>query len=158
MRSCPGRRYMSSGCFAFKGLNLAASVTLMLALGLRNMNVEDISWGSFEIFQLDAGGRPFWCLSNKRSPYVGRVSSRRKMDKVESLREFTPHKNVFFCPFVAISLRRFYLLSRGRIKLPNMTNWMKYEKAETDDEEGGTSEKVVSGIGLFLPMVSQQSA
>jgi len=38
-----------------------------------------------------------------------------------------------------------------------MTNWMKYEKAETDDEEGGTSEKVVSGIGLFLPMVSQRS-
>ena len=123
----------------FKGLNLAAGVTLMLAFGLRNMNVEDASWGSFEIFQLDAGGRPFWYLSNKRSPWVGRVSTLRKMDKVESLREFIPHKNVFFCPFVAISLRRFYLLSMGQIKLPNVAYWMKHEKEETEDEDRSKS-------------------
>ena len=77
--------------------------------------------------------------------------------KVESLREFIAHKNVFFCPFVAISLRRFYLLSTRQIELPNMTNWMKHEKAETEDEDRIKSEKVVSGIGCFLPMVSQHS-
>jgi len=78
--------------------------------------------------------------------------------KVESLREFIPHKNVFFCPFVAISLRRFYLLSARQIELPNMATWMTHEKAETADEDGSKrSEKVVSGIGCFLPMVSQHS-
>ena len=150
--------YNMSGTASFKGLNLAASVALMLALGLRNMNVEDASWGSFRILQLDAGGRSFWCLSNKRSPWVGRIDTRRKMETYETLREFIPHKNVFFCPFVAISLRRFYLLSTRQIELPNMTNWMTCETAETEDEDSSKRiEKVVSGVGCFLPMVSQHS-
>lgn len=38
-----------------------------------------------------------------------------------------------------------------------MTHWMTHDKEETVDEDRSKSEKVVSGVGCFLPMVSQHS-
>ena len=146
-------------CFtmSLKGLHLAASLTLFIALGMRNMNVAEAAWGYCDIYQMGYGGAPVWNLSSKRSPWVLRLGTCRKMDKDDAqtaLREFIHHKNPLLCPILALSILRFHLLFiKKSVPLPTLGNWLEAEMAQAPDGK----QYVKGGPAYHLPLVGQLS-